>query len=344
MNPYMAYEAVNTKILTKKSNFFDEKKFDKIFECNTVEQVTEYLKSKYHLGQIIEETKSHDLHRDDLETLLNRYEVLEIESILHYFSGPYKDFLQTFLMEFEISDLVMILRKIAKSEEMDGIEKRFVHSENYSSLPYNKLIASKTVLQFMESLKNTPYYNFLKTMTNEDVVKREFHTEMKLQLLLYKTLVNKSGKLGALDKQAADEIIGLKIDFLNVQWIYRAKKYYDISPEEMLIYSLQGGNKLSFDRLKRLCYSKSIDEIQQLSNKYLRYSIFTANNDIDIERNIDNYMYEYVKNRKYHGTIGSAISYIYMLDIVIKRFVTVTEGIRYKLPKEHLRQYLVRFK
>lgn len=344
MNPYMAYEAVNTKIITKKSRIMDERKFEKILECNTVEQVTEYLKSKYNLRQIIDEVKSHDLHRDDLETLLNRFEVSEIENILHYFSGPYKDFLQVFLMEFEISDLVLILRKIVRSEDLIGIEKHFIHSENYSSLQYSKLVTSKSVLLFIDNLKNTPYYNFLKTVTDSDVVKREFHIEMKLQLLLYKTLINKAEKLNALDRQVANEIIGLKIDFLNVQWVYRAKKYYNISPEEMLIYSLQNGKKLSFDRLKKLCYSKSIDEIQQLSNKYLRYSIFTTNNELDIERNIDNYMYAYVKNINQQGTIGAAISYIYMLDIVVKQLITITEGIRYKLPKEYLKQYLVHSK
>jgi len=340
MNPYMAYEAVNTKILTKKSRILDEKKFEKILECNTVEQVTEFIKSKYGFNIII----NHDLHRDELETLLNRYEVMDIESLLHYFSGPYKDFLQVPLMEFEITDLVIILRKVAGSEGMNGIEKHFIHSEKYSSLPYGKLASSTSVLQFIENLKNTPYYNFLKTVTDSDVVKREFHIEMKLQLLLYKTLLNKAEKLNESDRQAANEMIGTKIDFLNVQWIYRAKKYYDISPDQILIYSLQGGKKLSFDRLKKLCYAKSIEEIQLLSNKFLRYDIFTTSNELDIERNIDNYIYTFAKKIKCQGTIGSALSYIYMLDIVVKELITITEGIRYKLPKEQLKQYLIRSK
>ena len=340
----MAYEAVNTKIITKKSQILDEKKLEKIIQCNTVEQVTEFLKNKYNLKQIIDDTKSRELHRDDLETLLNRYWVLEIEDILHYFSGPYKDFLQIYLMNFEISDLVMILRKIVKGDDMAGVEKHFVHSENYSSLPFSKLAASKSVLQFIENLKSTQYYSFLKTVTDNDVVKREFHIEMKLQLLLYKTLINKSEKMKPIDREAANEIIGLKIDFLNVQWIYRAKKFYDISPEEMLIYSLQGGKRLSFNRLKKLCYSKSIDEVKQLSNRYLRYSIFITDNDLNIEKNIDNYLYEYVKNRECQGDIGTALSYIYMLGIVVKDLITVTEGIRYKLPKDRLKQYLVHSK
>lgn len=338
MNPYMAYEAANVKILTKKSRLLDEKKFEKIMQLNSIDQVTEYLKNNYDLNLI----ENHDLHRDELETLLNRYEVVDIESILHYFSGPYKEFLQVTLMEFEISDLVMILRKIAKGEDLNGIEKGFIHSGVYSSLQYGKLTSSKNVMQFIENLKGTPYYNSLKTVTDSDVVKRAFHIEMKLQLLLYRTLFQKADRLYEADRRVANEIIGTKTDFLNVQWIYRAKKYYDISPDQILIYSLQKGEKLSFERLRKLSYSKSVEEIQQLSNNFLKYEIFSKNNDLDFERNIDNYIYSYIKKINSKGTIGTALSYIYMLDIAVRELITITEGIRYKLPKEQLRQYLIR--
>lgn len=341
MNPYMAYDAVNTKIVTKKRLIFDESKLEKILDCTTVDQVKEFLKSRYNLKEIIDDAKSHDLHRDDLETLLYRYEVFEIERILHYFSGPYREFLQTFLMKYEIFDLVLILRKIAKDEENNGLEKHFAHSDNYSDLPYGKLTASKTVAQFIENLRGTGYYSSLKTVTDSDVVKRGFHIEMKLQVLFYKTLVNRAEKLMAPDRKAALELIGMKIDFLNVQWIYRAKKYYDISPEQVLIYSLQNGRKLGFSRLRKICYSKTAEDMQLLCNKYLKYKVFTSGSELEIERNIDNYIYRYVKDREYKGTIGIALLYIFMFDIIVKDLVTVTEGIRYKLPRENLKEYLV---
>ena len=135
MNPYMAYDAVNTKIVTQKGRILDEKNFEKMMECNTVEQVTEMLFTQYGFREFVDHTKIHDLHRDDLETLLNSYKPAIIENILHYFSGPYKDFLQVLLMEYEIYDIVLILRKIARGENVDEIEAHFVHSENYSDLP-----------------------------------------------------------------------------------------------------------------------------------------------------------------------------------------------------------------
>ena len=341
MNPYMAYEALNTKIMTQKNRLQDEDRFEKIMDCNTVEQVTEVLFTRYDLKRYIENVKIHDLHRDDLETLLTRYKVSVIENILHYCSGPYREFILVFIMEYEIYDISLLLRKIARGEELDDIESHFIHSEKYSMLQYNKLKASGTVSQFIENLKGTPYYNPLKTVTDTDAVKREFHIEMKLQQLYYRTLLAKAEKLFAGDKRIADDLIGLKIDFLNIQWIYRAKKLYDISPEQMLIYSLQGGRRLGFDRLRRLCYSRSVDEMKTLAAQYLKYNILTSDKGIDIERNTVHYIFDFIKDVKYSGNIGAVLAYIYILDSAVREFITVTEGIRYKLPKEQLMQYLI---
>jgi V/A-type H+-transporting ATPase subunit C len=341
MNPYIAYEALNTKLMTQKGRLLDEDSFEKIMGCSTVEQVTEVLFTRYDLKRYVENVKMHDLHRDDLETLLNRYKVSVLENILHYCSGPYRDFILVFLMEYEIYDITLILRKIARGEQLDDIESHFIHSEKYSVVQYAKLKASRTVLQFIENLKGTPYYNPLKTVTDTDAVRREFHIEMKLQQLYYGTLLAKAEKLSAEDKRIADDLIGLKIDFLNVQWIYRAKKLYDISPEQMLIYSLQGGRRLGFDRLRKLCYSRAVDEMKTLARQFLKYDILTSDKGVDIERNADHYMFGFIKDIKSKGTIGSVLAYIYTLDGAVREFITVTEGIRYKLPREQLKQYLI---
>lgn len=341
MNPYITYEALNTKIMTQKSRLLDEYSFEKIMACNTVEQVTEVLFTRYDLKRYIENVKIRDLHRDDLETLLNRYKASVLENILHYCSGPYREFIQVFLMEYEIYDITLILRKIAGNDELDDIGSHFIHSEKYSALPYNKLKISRTVAMFIENLRGTPYYSPLKTVTDTDAVKRQFHIEMKLQQLYYGSLLAKAEKLFTEDKRIADDLIGLKIDFLNIQWIYRAKKLYDISPEQMLVYSLQGGRRLGFDRLRKLCYTKAVDEMKTQARQFLKYDILTSDKGIEIERNADHYIFGFIKDVKRKGAIGSVLAYIYTLDSAVREFITVTEGIRYKLPREQLKQYLI---
>jgi V/A-type H+-transporting ATPase subunit C len=337
----MAYEAIETKILAKESYILDKEKFKKLLACDSVEKIGEIFKNTYNFNDTVDNGKKQTLHREGLEDLFSRYKVAELEEVLHFFSGPYKEFLQTFFMEYEIYDLVLMLRKISKGESAEDIQSHFIHSQNYSSLQYDKLIEAKTVVQFIEKLKGTPYYSVLKTTTDSDFAKREFHAETKLQLLLYNTLFKKAQKLRPLDKQAAENLIGSKIDCFNVQWIYRARKYYRISPEQMLIYSLRRGSRLSFNKLKVMCYAKTVDDIQKLANDYLKYRIFENDSELAMERNIGCYLYSNITNNRFKQTIGIAIAYIYLLEVVMNEFVIVTEAIRYSVPKELMGNYLI---
>ncbi len=342
MNPYVAYDAVSTKVKSKRGRLLDKKDWDNILDCTSVEQVTNLLKDRPELAEIIKEADSDHIHRDDLETILGRFRVSEIEDILHYFSGPYKSFLQTVLFEFEIADLILIIRKVAQNESMGNIKKHFIHSENYSELSYDKLIASSNITDLIENLKDSSYYSKFRSLSNEDIIKREFHIEMKLQIHLYNLLLKKSKKLSTSDMEEVEDILGVKIDFANVQWIYRAMKYFNISPEEILIYCLPGGKRISYPRLKKLCYAKSIEEVKSLSKNYLKYNIFTSPDDSEIDIKIDSYIYNYLDKKDMNKkTIGTALAYFYMNSIIVKDLIAVTEGIKYQLPKEKLKKYLV---
>jgi len=342
VNPYMADKAVEVKIRTKQDKFFDEGRIEELLSCENIDQVTDFLITRHDLGRIAGGYGAGQLLRDDIETLLKRYGVISIEEILHYFSGPYKEFVKVFLMKYEITDLIMILRRIARGDNPAGTEERFVHSVKYSSLDYGRLTAAKSVAQFIDSLRHSPYYGALRTVTENDVIKREFHMEMKLLLLYYSTLLKKAEDLEPDDKAAAIGIIGEKIDYLNVQWIYRAKKFYGIPPEQILVYCLHGGRHLGFGRLKSMSYAASADKVMQMSDSYLRRSIFENGYDSGIRKQTDRLLFEMLKKSKRGNRIGTIIAYIYMHEIVVNDMISITEGIRYKLPKEQIRGNLVR--
>ncbi|MDF2948758.1 MAG: H+transporting two-sector ATPase subunit [Sedimentibacter sp.] len=338
MNPNMAYYALATKIATKKGRLLNKDDWNKYLDCNTVEQLTNLLKSNTEYGKAFKEVLNVNLDREDLETVLLQFKTLEIENLLHYFSGPYKEFIKTVLMEAEIKDLSLILRKIARKESLEGIGNRFIHSKIYSNLNFESILSSSSVEQVISKLKGTTYFSGLSNLSNEDAVKREFHIEMKMYMALYKDLLEKAEKLKKEDQKGVREIVGLKIDLLNIQWIYRAKKYYEISPEEIFIYSLTGGTTLGYNRLKKLCFA-TLDEFIQLIKDFLRKDILKDLNDADINVVIDTYMLNYISKNSYNN-IGTALSFIYMLDIIINDLTSITEGILYKVPKEKLKGYL----
>lgn len=342
MNPYVPYEALEAKIATKKERLLDQKKFRSLLNCTSIEKMTEILLREYPFRDILAGQDKQSIHRDTLETLFYQYSVSEQEDILHYFSGPYREFLKTFFMEFEIYDLLLILRKISMGESAKDIQGHFIHSTRHSVLPYAELMESRTISQFIENLKGTPYFSILKTTADSDHANLDFQVEAKLQFLLYTTLFRKAQKLSDTDTAIAEALIGLKIDCLNVQWIFRAQKHYHFSPEQLLIHSLPGGYNMGLKRLKMLCYAESITETKRLTNRFFNSSIFEENDDMSLERNLHEYIYKNVTARRYRNSLGTAVSYIYLLEILMKEFIVATEAIRYKVPKASIGKYLIR--
>ncbi|MEG0013284.1 MAG: V-type ATPase subunit [Cellulosilyticaceae bacterium] len=341
MSSFACYGAINTKLHARRRALLDTSDWNKMMDFKSVKEVIEFLKKKHGYKEIIPAANTEEMHRGELEVALNQYVVYEIEKILYYFSGPYKEFFKILLMKYEIDNLQLILRTIARGEEVVEVKEHFVYSAKYGVVSYDKLLASRSVIQFVENLKGTPYYEVLKTTTQEDLTTREFDMEMKLNILFYRLLIEKAKQLNEEDKKIAEDMIGTEIDYLNVQWIYRATKYFDISREEILIYSIPGGRKISFARLKGLIYTKTLEEFEKLAEKYLGYALFQQSDDISLEKAIDKRIYQLIKNLKDDENITMPLAYIYRMEIEVKELIAVTEGIRYELTKEEIKKFLV---
>ena len=338
-SPYDTYYAVKTKLSAKRGRICKKFDWDKILDFTSVEQLIDYLKKSEAFKDILKDVKN-DIHRDNLETILGRYKTLEIEELLHYYSGAYKEFVKSFLIEADLTDMNLILRKIARSENLNDTEKRFIHSQKFTNIPYDKLLSSKNVNEFIENLKGTPYYSDLIGLTSDDAIKREFHIEMKLYVTYYKAQFKMADKLYKDDRKTVKSIIGTKIDILNVLWIYRAKNYYHITPAEMLNYSLENGKELKFDNLKKLCFAEKGKEFDEIVEAALGNKFKNNLNNIDISLAMNYFMHSYL-NKNVFENMGLTLSYIYMLDIIINNLITITEGIKYHLPKDNLKNYLV---
>jgi len=338
-SPYDTHYAVKTKITAKRGRIFKKLEWKKILDFTTVDQLTDYLKKSEAFQDVLKDVKN-NINRDNLEIILGRFKTLEIEKLLHYYSGAYKEFIESFLAESDLTDISLILRRIARNEDLNDISSRFIHSERFTNIPYDKLLSSNNVDQFVEGLKGTPYYNDLRGLTDADAIKRDFHIEMKLYVSYYKSQLEKADKLFMDDKEAVKGIIGTKIDFLNVLWIYRAKNYYHITPAEMLNYSLEGGNELKFHKLKKLCFAENKDDFNEMIGETFGNKFKNDLNNIDTSLAMNYFMYDYLSKNVFEN-LGLVLSYIYMLDIVINNLTAITEGIKYRLPKDNLKNYLV---
>ncbi len=338
------FAAINTKIQAKKRYLLNENDYKMLLSKRNVSEIVAYLKNNTGYGELFKNTNPQTIHRGQVEIELYRNIVKQIEDFLPYFQGNYKKFFLALLCEYEIEDLKLILRTINRNEDSSMLEELLIHSKKYSRLDYERLLNSKDMESFFENLKDTVYYIPIKNDNKEDILKREFHIEMQLELILYKTLLERAETLSKEDEKIIKECLGINIDLNNIQWIYRGKKYFHIPPEEILIYCIPGGYRLSYKKLKELVYAPNLkDFIEQI--KASKYAfIFPNEEDVFIKRRINRYLYKLYLNKQKENrmNIMEAISYIHLLKCEVEDIISVIESIRYNLDKNLLKRYLIR--
>ena len=340
MNPYASYHAINAKLSGRNKFFLTKEERKKITNFDTVEDMITFLKTKEGYKDIF--LGSNNLHRAELEILLDRYVLGEIKGLRYYFSAQYKKFFDIFLMEYDIKDIEFILRSILRGERVDKERLLLRNGETKISNICNSLMSCNTIEECYKVLKDTVYGRILVSIDKEDFLRREFHIEMKLYILFFKELMEEAKKLSKRDYQITKQIIGIKIDYMNALWIYRTKKYYKLPPEEVLIYSLPYGYKLNYDNLKELVYISSIPLLKDKIEKRIKARIFSGNEEDSIlGAKADYYLLSNLnKIDMGQNDIGEVLIYIYKLKIEINQLIILTEAIRYNLPKIELNKYL----
>ncbi|SHJ86862.1 V/A-type H+-transporting ATPase subunit C [Geosporobacter subterraneus DSM 17957] len=340
------FAAVNTKIKGMESRFLHKEDYLNLLRKRSVREIGAYLREKTDYAIVLENVQMEHIHRDELEQLLKKYIHRQVEKLIHFFIDDYRKFFKLMLMRYEIEDLKLYLRAITRGGTLHSLQYLIHYAGKYSSLPHNKLSQAKSMEELVSHLKDTPYYLSLLPVLQEDEDKRLFHMEMNLDILYFRLLQEQNKKLSKEDKKLQEEILGINVDLLNLQWIYRGIKFYQLVPEELINYMLPNGHAIGFQKIKQLCYAKDEREFLQRLGP-TKYGFLFDNQqtqDIYMERRIARFFYflfqSYRKKEKMN--IGTAMIYIHLLEYQTRDIISIIEAIRYGLDEEKARQYLIR--
>ena len=135
---------------------------------------------------------------------------------------------------------------------------------------------------------------------------------------------------------------GTQIDTLNLQWIYRAKKYYHMSAAQVYAMIIPIHYRLSREQIKRM--AEAADEKEFLAEaeasrygKYLKEGSL-PNLDRSMEA-VQEAVHDVLLRRKPY-TAACLEVYLYRKEREVHKVITALECVRYGLPSEKIRAYL----
>lgn len=338
------YAAINTKVKAMEKQLLTDSDYLKMIELPEIASIVDYLKAETFYQHLMTADLGEDIGA--LEGVLKKYLFTQYEKLFHYFYGDDKKFFKILFMRYEIENIKVFLRMIIRKESLQRISDHIIIPEAYSSIDYTLLNDARTLDDIISGLEGTEFEKIIQMFKDEEEDKLMFYMEMNLDRLYFKKLYSHSKKLGGENSRAIVEIVSRNIDMLNIQWIYRGRRFYKISQEELLNYSLPGGKHFKYDQLKEMCYKENLSEIEAMIRTSAYGVLFEDVPDFEIflERSMERYIYKYFNQLRlsYPMTMVEPLVYMHRLEYEIRDLITILEMKRYHLKGEEGKRFLVR--
>lgn len=343
MGNLLSYSGLSTKVRAMQSKLIGEAQFQEIAQMDSVPQVVAYLKKQPGFADLWADLDENSLHRGDIEKLL-LHTVHQNFAKLYRFANPeQRTFMKLYFKRYEIAIMKDCLRKVFDEGrgELDlSLFKAFF--DQHSRLNIEKLTDVSTIEEFVEELKGSEYYAPLKKLSN-DFSPSLFDYGMALDQYYFANIWSVKEKL--FKKRDLAEITtayGNKFDMLNLQWIYRSKKYYHMAPADIYALLIPVHYRLSKNDISALVEASDLEEFRRgLDSTYYKKRFpELAPEKLEEFYNLNLKTIIEKEARNYPHSVIVIYSYLYHKEHEVDRLTTAIECVRYGLSPAETLDYI----
>lgn len=333
MTNRLKYPALNAKMKGMYANHLDVEELDELLRQNTLKDAIYFLKAKFpNLESLNENT-----HRKELEQELNNLFIVDILKLCKYLNKEETEIFMQFLSKYEINCVKNVFRNVTTNRNVKINLKNIDNWTEKMFFSINGINQVTEETEFLEIIKSEKYYTIFKEY--ENII--ENAPLEKIEVELDKFYFQEVYKLSKKVNKEFQDMIGTEIDLLNIIWIYRAKKYFNYSENEILDIIIPVRYKLNNEKFLRLINSNDFEEMKNILSETIYKNVFEYELTLDNEK--DRYLYnKYLRLFKTKlFNICTVFCNINLIDIEIKNIINIIEGIRYNIDKQEIQKRII---
>lgn len=344
MGRVVDFAAVNTKIKAMEGFWLKKSQYKELVECNNLREALVYLRDKTKYGETLKQYNIEELHREQLEIILKKQYISNFNKLSHYLRDDYRKLLKVIFTRFEVEDIKVIIRGKFIGKRTEDLEQRISYRCSMSTINYDELLQADKVSQVIDKLKGTIYYKYIYNLVDSIEKDGLFRIEMALDSVYFIQLRKFIKKLSKEDKEVVEKINGIQADLLNIQMIYRGLKYYKLPSEILFNYAVHDGCKLKKEDLKRLCYSKSVDDFYNRIKTTAYKDTFYSNNFEDhlLEKEMLVFLQKLYLRYKSDAkmNISVVLAYLELSLLECRNIISIVENKRYSQNSDEIIKYI----
>lgn len=325
------YPSINAKLKGMYAKRLKNDDLQDLAKQNNLKSAVAILKNKSSSLNVLSE----DADREQIEKVLNGEIIYDIEKIVKYLDKNDTQIFNLLISKYEIRCIKRAIKLLYSKNEYDENIKIWT---NTIFTDLKGLESIKSIDEFLKIINNTKYKKILKKyFENKNTEYSIFEIENELDKMYLKSIYNSAGNNKNLKK-----MIGAKIDFTNILWIYRMKKYYNFSEDKIEKSIIDINYALKKNQILSLVKAKNIEELNEILKKTV-YSNISTDDIYELECNMKKYLHGlYIKNFKSNLlSINCIYSYLNLVELENKDIISIIEAVRYGIDKEKLLKKLI---
>ena len=344
MGSVLSYSGLSTKIRAMQSRLVTDEQLEEIVQLPNVPQVTAYLKRTPEYQNIWSGLDENDLHRGQIEKLLKKSIFLNFSRLYHFANQEQRTFLSLYSKRYEIRVLKEIMTNLFDHRDTDPVDISPYRDffKHHSKLDIDRLTACTNMDEFIAALKGNDFFIPL-SQVNERGNATLFDFGMALDLSYFSQIWNVRKKLfKGNDLKQITKAYGEKFDMLNLQFIFRSKRYFSMAPADIYALLIPMNYKLKKEEIRAIVEAATYEESQQLFRKTYygkKYEHLSAHNLEEFY----NYMLRSTlekEARRDPYSVAMLYSYMYHKEHEVNRLTIAIECIRYGVAPDEAMQYI----
>ena len=344
MGNIMAYSGIVTKVRAMQSKLLTEEDFENIASMKSVLEIIAFLKERPAYAALLEQMDESLYHRGNIEKIMYQSLYNDYTRLFQFGGMEQKKFLKLYMKRYEVDLINYCLRIVFNHYDLPfdlNYKKEFF--DKYSQLSIDRLITSRNVDELVENLKGTEYYDPLRRLKDSGAATL-FDYDLALDLYYFTTLWKSRRRL--LKKKELEIFTrdcGSKIDLLNLQWIYRAKKYYHMLPPDIYSMTIPIHYRIKVEEFKTLVETPTLEQFEaEVEKTYYAGKYNYMQTDKTLEQMYRDCLRKFYLTDKRNDPYSIAIvnTYLFLKEEEIYKLTTALECIRYGLTKGETLGYL----
>ena len=345
MKGLFTYSGLTTKIRAMQGHLLNDRNFREIVELPNVPAAVSYLKQQPSYAELFQGLEESSLHRGQIEQILHLAVYRDFSKLYRFSNLEQRKFLSNYFKRYEISILKECLNKIFDHRDVSlnlSIYQDFF--DRHSQLDLALVTSSSSPEELISNLKGTEYYDplvHLGTMENPTL----FDYEMTLDLYYFSHLWKQKEKIAKKkDLEELTKAWGSKFDMLNLQWIYRSKRYYHMTSANIYALIIPVHYRLKKSEVKTLVEEENFDAFCQLIRQtyYAKhFEQFTTETMESMYAQIMKHILS-SESRNHPYSLATVYSYLYHKEHEVNRLIIALECVRYSISPDEAMQYVTK--